>query len=235
MCNKITRIIHQIWSEIDEPLPKHFKMLSKTWKKDYPDWRYEYWNNTKMNNFVLEHYPEYWNMYKSFPYNVQRWDTIRYLILYKMGGMYVDFDYQSLEPMDILIENRECCFAEEEAYINEKGESVSYFNNALIFSVPGHPFIKMIIDTIFLETTNLPITLQKNEYVLNTTGPGMISRLYTVLSPLQKKSIYIIPAKYVTPFSVGQAKMVRNGYKGPEIEECLKDAYAIHYFWGGWL
>ncbi|WP_246867052.1 glycosyltransferase [Parabacteroides distasonis] len=33
---------------------------------------------------------------------MQRWDAIRYLILYRMGGMYVDFDYQSLERMENL-------------------------------------------------------------------------------------------------------------------------------------
>ena len=40
------------------------------------------------------HYPELIPVYESFPYAVQRWDAIRYLILYTFGGLYVDLDYE---------------------------------------------------------------------------------------------------------------------------------------------
>ena len=59
----IPQIIHQIWSGIDEPLPTHFKMLGETWKYDYPDWKYEFWDNERMNGFIIEHYPQYWEKY----------------------------------------------------------------------------------------------------------------------------------------------------------------------------
>ena len=91
----IPQIIHQIWSGIDEPLPETAQILGDTWKQDYPDWEYKVWNNQMMNDFVQQYYPQYWEIYQKFPYNIQRWDTIRYLILDKIGGMYVDFDYES--------------------------------------------------------------------------------------------------------------------------------------------
>ena len=90
--NEIPKIIHQIWSGIDGPLPKHFEVLGDTWKKHHPDWEYRLWDNQKMNDFVLSYYPQYWKTYNSFRYNVQRWDAIRYLILDTIGGLYVDFD-----------------------------------------------------------------------------------------------------------------------------------------------
>jgi len=34
---KITQVMHQIWSGVEEPLPKHFKNFGKTWQYDYPD------------------------------------------------------------------------------------------------------------------------------------------------------------------------------------------------------
>lgn len=37
----IPKIIHQIWSGLDECLPNYFETLGKTWKYDYPDWKYE--------------------------------------------------------------------------------------------------------------------------------------------------------------------------------------------------
>ena len=102
----IPKIIHQIWSGIDEPLPDIFKMLGDTWKHDYPEWEYRVWDNRMMNDFVQEHYPQYWTAYQQFPYNIQRWDAIRYLLLDKIGGMYVDFDYESLASIEPLIEGK---------------------------------------------------------------------------------------------------------------------------------
>ena len=74
----IPKIIHQVWSGIDKPLPKLSHVLGNTWKRDYPEWDYILWDNDKMNSFVQEYYPQYWEAYNLFPYNIQRWDAIRY-------------------------------------------------------------------------------------------------------------------------------------------------------------
>ena len=148
---RIPKVIHQIWSDIDRPLPEHFKTLGETWRKSYPDWEYIQWNNDMMNTFIKECYPEYWNIYNEFPYNVQRRDAIRYLILYQIGGMYVDFDYESLKPIDELIGDKICCFAlEPDSHrLVFKKDVEQVLNNALMLSSPRHPFMKKIIDNIF--------------------------------------------------------------------------------------
>ena len=70
--------------------------------------------------------------------------------------------------------------------------------------------------------------------VLNTTGPWKLMDLYDDLSPREQENIYLIPAKYVTPFDVPQAFRVRAGEESDELEECLDEAYAVHYFFGNW-
>ena len=137
--------------------------------------------------------------------------------------------------MDSLLENKTCCFSEEENYINKKGEKVSVFNNALMLSVPKHPFMQKIIETAFSDKMVYANPEPKQQCVLSTTGPGMITTLYNSLLSEEKENVYIIPAKYVTPFSVLQARFVRQGYNGPEVKKALEEAYAVHYFWGGWL
>jgi len=62
----------------------------------------------------------------------------------------------------------------------------------------------------------------------------MLTKLYQKLSESEKKDIFIIPTKYVTPFSVNQARMIIRGYENAELESLIKDAYAVHYFWGSW-
>ncbi|MCD7916226.1 MAG: hypothetical protein LUG96_13835 [Tannerellaceae bacterium] len=107
---RIPKIIHQVWSNLEPPLPAYFKYLAKTWKRDYPDWKYELWDNERMNNFILIHYPHYWERYNEFPHNIQRWDIIRYLILDHYGGVYVDFDYESIKSIEHLLAYKNCFF-----------------------------------------------------------------------------------------------------------------------------
>ena len=234
---KIPSIIHQVWSGIEGPYPKIFEKYKNSWLRDYPSWKYILWNQQRMNDFIIETYPQYWEKYNEFPYNIQRWDIIRYLILYKYGGMYADLDYESLKPLDSLLSAQTCCFACESTYNDEKGTLLEYFNNALILSSPKHFFIKEIIDCIFSDIKINHFCFSKSQYVLNTTGPVMITKLYHSLPSHWKRKVYIIPTKYVTPISYIEARELRAGIikKNGDIKMKIDDAYAIHHFYGSWL
>lgn len=231
----IPKIIHQIWSGVDEPLPEHFYILGETWKENHPTWRYELWDNAKMNQFVQEFYPEYWSIYCRFPYNVQRWDAIRYLILDKIGGLYVDFDYECIKPLDDLFEGKTCCFALEPQTHCEIFDKRIMFNNALMACEPGHPFMKEIIRNV-LSVKSLSCELKtKDACVLMTTGPWVLIDLYEALPLEARKQIYLIPDRFVTPFDVPQARKFRLGIQNEELDNCLNFAYAVHYFYNGWM
>ena len=237
MKSTIPKIIHQIWSGIDEPLPEHFFKMAETWKYDYPDWEYIFWDASKMNSFILECYPQYWKAYNSFPYNVQRWDVIRYLILYKMGGMYVDFDYESLKPMDQLLLGKHCCFSQEPASHCRMAKRGFIFNNSLMASVPSHIFMKRIIDKVFSEEIlSLSFSIGTNkDYIFETTGQWMLIDLYENQTKEEQKDIYLIPPTYVSPFDVPMANVARKGSWDKRLEESIKNAYAIHYYFGAWI
>lgn len=230
----IPKIIHQIWSGIDEPLPSHFKAFGNTWQRDYSTWQYEVWDNNRMEKFIQTNYPEYWEVYIKFPFNVQRWDAIRYLILDKIGGLYVDYDYESIKPMDSIISNASCCFALEPWSHCFAFKKRMMFNNALMCSKPGHPFIKKVINAVFSPQILEYPTTSKNMCVLNTTGPWKLMNLYDQLSPEEKQNIYLIPAKFVTPLDGYQAVLVRMGDTGEDLENALQEAYAVHYFFSEW-
>ena len=112
---EIPKIIHQIWSGINEPLPEIFRFFGESWKENHPDWKYEFWDDGRTNRFVQDFYPQYWETYQSFQYDVQRWDAVRYLILYRTGGLYADFDTECLRPHDELFAGKTCCFSMEPA------------------------------------------------------------------------------------------------------------------------
>ena len=129
---QIPKIIHQVWEGKTTPLPDFLCKLGKSWRDKNPDWEYVYWDKARMDSFVHEYYPFYMDIYNKFPYDVMRWDVIRYMILYKIGGLYVDFDYEcSLKKQGAILRNEEmaknfgkgtyrCCCG--------TGSNVPYFN-----------------------------------------------------------------------------------------------------------
>ena len=233
---RIPQIIHQIGPKADSPKTRLYRSLAEIWKRDYPDWQYIYWDDEMIEDFVAQEFPGLLDDFHRFPYNVQRWDAVRYLILYKMGGMYVDCDYESIEPMDQLLADCECAFAlEPESHVrSHRHHHEQVFNNALMLAVPGHPFFKTIIDNVFSEESLSHDAMVKDVCVFETTGPWHLVDLYDCLPEEEKKQVFLIPAKYVTPFDIPQAVRFRMGERSQELEDCLAEAYAVHYFFGAW-
>lgn len=230
----IPKIIHQIWSGIVDPLPPMLKEMAGTWKIFHPDWVYEFWDNARMEKFLDEYFPQYRQMYDSFPYNIQRWDAIRYLILYKEGGMYVDFDYECLEPLDSLLEGKKCCFSREpeEHILPSPFDSPNYFNNALMACEPGNDFLFQVIKEVFLEKVCSIPRENKGLYVLCTTGPQMLTRLYEHYD--KQNEVYLIPPELVSPFSISEVRKIFKGENVEFLEKKLQPAKAVHYFFGSW-
>ncbi len=230
MNNQIPKIIHQIWSDIYEPLPKMFQELGETWKYYHKGWKYIFWNDQMMDQFINNYFPVYADLF----HDVQRWDAIRYLILYEMGGLYVDFDYECIESVEDVLRGN-CCFAlEPKEHKLPFLDSVSpYFNNAFIAATPRHPFIKTVVDAVFQK--ELPFLLEsltRFEYILCTTGPGMLSNVYKDYA--NKKDVYLIPADYVSPFSSFEIRSIWRGIINEDWEKRLQKAVAVHYFMGTW-
>jgi len=232
---EIPKIIHQIWAGIDEPLPEHFRLFGETWKEHHPIWKYEFWDENRTNNFIRAFYPQYLDTYLSFQYDMQRLDAIRYLILDKIGGMYVDFDTECMRPHDELFTGKTCCFSMEPENHRFRFNKSVYFNNALIACIPKHPFMKKIIDTVFsyIPKREELSTGQRFMEIMSTTGPLALSNIYEKYP--HQEQVFLIPAKQVSPFDVVESKLIRQGYESEELDNKLKDTYSIHYFWGSWV
>lgn len=229
---KIPQIIHQIWSDVDEPLPPDFKELGDTWKRDYPDWEYKFWNNERIDKFILEYYPQYWDIYNKFSYNMQRWDAIRYLILDKEGGMYVDFDYESISPLDEILKGKTCCFASEpreHAILLNKN---IYISNSLMASIPSHPFIKILIEKMF-QQKGLPNDIALFDDILKIPSTAR-SLFLTNIYEHNKRNIYIIPETFVSPINKHDALILLSRTYDSTFRDYmeikLNKACAIHYF-----
>jgi len=144
---KIPRIIHQIYFDMSG-VPEHLSVISQTWKDKHPAWEYRFWNQKNVEQFMESDFPDLLPLYRSFPMDVQRWDFVRYLILYRYGGLYVDMDYECIEPMDSLLWNTTCCMGLEPATHALRYRKKFIVGNALMASVPGHGYFDRIIKDI---------------------------------------------------------------------------------------
>ena len=227
---KIPRIIHQIYEDPKGP-SEELLAIAQTWKDKHPDWEYRFWNRTMINDFLESTCPDFYAYYRAYPFNVQRWDAIRYLILYYIGGLYLDMDYECIEPMDVLLTDSACCMGMEPTVNCRIHLKPLIVGNALMAAAPKHKYFEQIIQDM---KDNFYSDYGKGDamQIMETTGPFMVTRVY---EQFQKKSeITLLSADLIAPLSIKEVWMLRMGFQTAEMEENIEKSFAIHYFFGSW-
>lgn len=226
---RIPRLMHQLY-ESPTGVPLRLKQLSESWTEKNPSWKYMFWGTKEIDVFLNDHFPDFIPFYRDYEFDVQRWDAIRYLILYTYGGLYIDMDYECLQPIDKILTNKGC-FLGMEPKIHSALSGVPYIiGNAFMASVPGHDFMKCLIEELYnKEKYTNP---DKKRRILQTTGPLMLSRVYEDYQG--KADIGLIPSEIVTPLSSMDVRSMHLHHKSAEIKKKLDNAFAVHYFNYGW-
>lgn len=146
-----------------------------------------------MRELVINSFPEYENLYNSLPRDVQRWDIIRYMILYKYGGIYTDLDTEYFKPINQLVNDISLGFGEEHPI--EKLMPIR-IGNAFLVSKKENKVWIYIIENI---KKNLDVSKSSIKSVMDSTVPNMINNIL----PYIKKNFCAksISYKLVTPVS----------------------------------
>ena len=227
---KIPRIIHQIYEDPAGP-PQYLLEVASTWKEKMPDWEYRFWNKQLICDFLTSVCPDFKNYYSSYPFDVQRWDAMRYLILYHIGGLYADMDYECIRPLDVLLSSSTCCMGMEPTVNTKIFNRSLIVGNALMASTPKHPYMAAIIEDM---KTNFSINYGKIDsmQIMETTGPFMTTRVYERFK--RKKNITLLPADLVYPLTREELSLLRTGHKLPDLFKKIDKAFAIHYSMVSW-
>lgn len=179
----IPKIIHQTWKT--DIVPDHWKSSQIAWlsfvEKD-SDWQYVLWTDEMNRELVVEHYTWFLEIYDNFPHNIQRADTVRYLILNKYGGIYCDLD---IEPKQSFLKLFEL-YKDEEVVI-AKSATAAYLKfqpltNSFMMSVPDALFWKYV----FQELTDpyddknrrwkkFLARMSRHFSIIFSTGPGVVN------------------------------------------------------------
>jgi len=210
----IPKIIHQTWKTNE--IPKKWLAFEQKVKALNPDWEYRLWTDLDNDDFVKIEYPDFYDIYNGFSRGIMKADVIRYLIMYKIGGVYLDLDYEVLQPFDfgnhkiILPKNRSITY----------GDKQDELGNCIFASAPGHQFWADVI----ADLKNNPPTTENYSQVIDATGPGLLTRIY---SENNYTDIYL-PDRLVyhppSPNNKKDADKIRNN----------GISLGIHHPWGSW-
>lgn len=137
--NSIPKKIHQIW--LGSEFPEKNRLLQQSWIKHHPDWQYKLWTDKDIESFNLTN-KDLYDKTKNFG---EKSDILRYEILYRYGGLYVDCDFECIKCFDVL--NDRCDFY---AGIGYSPKAVILCG--LIGSIAGHPILKSCIETMKRKT-----------------------------------------------------------------------------------
>ncbi len=225
--SKIPKIIHQTWKTSE--LPVTYKKLANTWKTFLPDWEYILWTDEMNRDFVTRYFPEFLTKYDSYPKNIQRADAIRYLLLKKYGGLYVDMDFECLENIEFLIEHAEFTAGKEPHWHAARFGLPYIICNAFMASTPDNDFINFLCDKLInypVSDVNTPID------VLNSTGPLLLTNCYNAYP--EKEQICILEPETIYPIGLYEVDKIRDNTVTEETAERINRAHAIHYFFSKW-
>ena len=226
----IPKIIHQTWKTSE--IPDEWKEFHRTWSEFNPEWRHILWTDEDCLQFVDENFPDFFNTFTSYSYNIQRADAVRYLLLHRYGGLYIDLDMECLRPVDDLLLNRSFVIGKEPRIHARWLDEKVLISNAFMASVPGHPFLLKIMET--MKRMDPQIFLHRG--VLETTGPLMVTN---VLNNYSGKDICVLNAHILYPFASNKKEMCmlrhkKDNYLGLKKQCREKGAYAIHYWSNTW-
>lgn len=163
----IPKIIFQTWKT--SQVPDKWKTSPESIKKYMPSWKYVLMTDKDNRNFVKDNFPDFLPFYDKFEYPIQRADAIRYCLLYKHGGIYIDLDMELQYPLDELFT------VYKGIYLVSSSNVGSCLTNSFMASIPGHP---LWLDCIEQMKKPLPSwCVGKHWKVMRSTGPMMIDKV----------------------------------------------------------
>lgn len=222
------KIIHQLWfgtipnKREAKKAYKKLKLYRDSWLVKNPNWLRVEWDKNMCFTLVKKFFPEHLEMFQKYKHEIQRCDAIRYFILYRYGGWYVDMDYYCNRPLDEALQayQNDIYFVQTP---NSFGVSSSdHISNSLMYSKPNHPYWKLLF--IELEKNQqAPVYYSKHLTVMTTTGPLFLNRVYSRFKTRYK--VKSLPWKLFHPWGLTDEKMLLNS--DPNL-------FAIHIGKGSW-
>jgi len=176
---RIPKIIHQLAPADNSKWSPVWAICSESWRNSFSsDFQHIIWNDENADDIVQRYYPQFFETYKSFPFQINRIDFVRWCILHKFGGIYADMDMYCYKNF----------YSElvEDCYIVASDMQLEIVQNSLMISAPKQPFwyecmekcVKLFYENTIEYDKDSIITKKSNDYVLELTSPRFLTKLF---------------------------------------------------------
>lgn len=157
----IPKIIHQTFASRD--LPEVLAANVRAIQEMNPTWKHVLYDDADVEHFIRENYGE--QMLACYAridrrYGAARADLFRYLLLYRVGGVYLDIKSTTIRPLDETLrpddsyilshwanrvgEVQENWGMHGELMVTGRGEYQQWH----VICAPGHPYLKAVIENV---------------------------------------------------------------------------------------
>lgn len=152
----------------------------------------------------------------------------------RYGGVYVDLDFESLKPLDGLLDRGKVLLGTQG--VNSPPEHS--IPNSFMASAPGHPFWMFCFARMLSAHIGIPI----GSYVETTTGPIMLKQALDEYRRSQDdKDIIVLPQEYVFPIvwsdpatHYRDCNWGASNFSSAACHSHFENAYAVTYWAHGW-
>lgn len=214
MIQNLNKTIHQIWLQPPNGNShRQYIKYTKSYKRyaEQNGWGYLFWDNDSSELFVKSEFPQYYDRFYYLDSVIKKADCLRYMLLYSIGGLYVDMDTYLKGDLNEFINSKEIVRGDYEYtpwYIDPKlkiehnynlivgqeksiceyhynkfGLQIQKLNNAVMFGNRGYG--------LFLDLIKQGFILEKNT-ILNSFGVHMFSNMiYKKMAEFNNDMFYL--------------------------------------------
>ena len=239
---KIPKIFHYIW--LGKKLPEQFQPFLETWLKYQPDWTFIFWvdnpenynlgefkeldfdglqkylqtNDIKAKRIVLDvkglnfDNKQFFDTTRNYG---QRSDILKWEVVYRFGGVYIDVDFECMRPLDLLHHMYDFYTG-----IQPLDTSFIQLGAALFGARAYHPILKRCVETIKDDWHHQQIVL--------STGPLHFTKSFCESVNDNTFINVALPASFFYPCGYDEQKLPRKNW-------IKSEAFAAHHWAGSWL
>jgi len=229
--------VHQVWIQglehFKETQPDFYK-FSLTLKEHYHDYYYKLWGEKDALPLIEAYSPELLTAYRAAPNYPSKSDIIRYVVLRRFGGLYVDTDYESFKRCDYLFDDEkiDLCIVAMNLTKNKLLFGNYKYNNAWIFARPGCIYLKYMLDRIAQHPFSEKL-YSKFQYTWEITGPKGITDLEKQYQLAKKDNVRVFDHNMI---EVGDFSNIEvTFHTRDQVLDQFPFAVGIHRMHGSWI
>jgi inositol phosphorylceramide mannosyltransferase catalytic subunit len=190
MENKIPKKIHLVW--LGGERPSKFDTLLDRIKKINVGFEIIEWHDQNINFELINH-----QLFNDTTNLGSKSDILRFELLYKFGGIYMDYDFLQIKSFDELLKY--------EFFAGTDKNNPNEVWNSIVGATQGNPICKKFLDGLY---NNTPININETMRVMNETGPYYLTKL--INENEWDCDLVILKGDYFFPFPGEKRNKVRN-------------------------